>query len=1087
LTASIVGKIPHAYSPSALEKEILRWWNKNRIYEKVKQRLQGRNKFYFLDGPPYVTNPPHVGTAWNKILKDIVIRHQRMMGRDVRDQPGYDCHGLPIEVKVEEDLKIKSKREIEESITIKRFIEFCKCYAQENAKIQTRIFKDLGVWMDWDRPYLTYKNEYIESVWWIIQRAESKGLLQKGLKVVHWCPRCETALAGYEVTDEYRTVKDQSIYVKFPVEGEEKEYILIWTTTPWTLPANLAVMVNPDTDYSRVRVGDEVYILAEARRHTVFEGQPEEVLEIFKGNKLKGLKYRPPLRNEVTIQAKQREDNIHTIVLSKEYVSMEEGTGCVHCAPGHGEEDFEVGQANHLPVMSPVDQTGRFTQEAGKYSGKYVFDANPEIVEDLKAKSLLLKTSVIEHPYPHCWRCKTPLILRATEQWFIKITDSKQRLFEENEKISWTPDWAGTRRFKDWLLGARDWVISRQRYWGSPMPIWICQNCGRRTVIGSERELRQRASNLQGPIELHRQDVDPIKFDCECGGSMSRVPDIVDVWMDSGVASWASLQYPRIEMDFKKWWPADLIIEAHDQTRGWFYSQLGAGVVAFDSSPYKAVLMHGHTFNTEGQKMSKSQGNFISPNDIVQKYGRDALRLYELQRTVWEDFNFSTTTVEDTMKDLKVVWNIYAFASIYMNLDQFEPEEWPVWEGNLRPEDKWLVSKTESLKLLVQKELESLNIHKAARVLSQFAVEDLSRWYIKLVRRRFWQEKESPDKLASYSTLYHALKTWLLLSAPFTPFITEKIYQEMIKPAEVSPLESIHMCRYPEPKINWIEPSLEEHMELTKELISAALSARQTARIKLRQPISRIMIVTEEPTVQRAAEEFEQVIYSQANTRKIEFVAVEEEEKLKTLKVSPNYKALGPTFKGETNLIAEVIKKLDGREIFEELKEKGTYDLKVEERTVTLEAEMVTFREEMAENFVPGSFSKGRVYVDTTMPKRLLAEGLVRDIVRRMQEMRRQMSLPVDAYVSAYIVPPRKVELESLKKEGDYICEEVRAKNLNFLGKGQKRPKVELSREWLIDGRDYFIGMHRIEKRTIKKKRAQSRIVRKHSGQRSIK
>jgi len=1071
-----VGKIPHTYSPERLEKEIIDWWSKNQIYEKVKQKLQGNTQFYFLDGPPYVTNPPHVGTAWNKILKDTVIRHRRMVGYDVRDQPGYDCHGLPIEVKVEEDLKIKSKREIEDRITIERFIEFCKRYAEENAKAQTRIFKDLGIWMDWDKPYLTYDDEYIESVWWVIKRAEEKRLLNKGLKVVHWCPRCETALAGYEVTDEYRTVRDQSIYVKFPIEGRDNEYILIWTTTPWTLPANLAIMVNPDADYSRVRVGDEVYILAEARRSAVLTEVPsQEVIEVFKGERLRGLKYRPPLLEEVTVQSQPDLKDAHMVVLSREYVSMEEGTGCVHCAPGHGEEDFEVSQENRLPVVSPVDQTGRLTEEAGKYAGKYVFDANSEIVEDLKKKSLLFRASYVQHPYPHCWRCKTPLILRATEQWFIKITESKKRLFEENEKIKWTPEWAGSKRFRDWLLGVRDWVISRQRYWGTPLPIWICRSCGRRTVVGSEKELRERAVNLEGEIELHRQDVDPIKLECECGGLMDRIPDIVDVWMDSGVASWASLQYPSVETEFKRWWPADLIIEAHDQTRGWFYSQLGAGVIAFDRVPYKAVLMHSHTLDAEGQKMSKSQGNFISPQDIAEKYGRDVLRFYELQRTVWEDFRFSTVTVGETLRDIKVIWNVYAFASIYMNLDRFKPEEWPVGTGSLRPEDRWLISKTESLKLLVQKEMESLNIHRAARVLSQYAVEDLSRWYIKLARRRFWQEKESPDKLASYSTLYYALKTWLLLSAPFIPFLTERLYQTMIRPAEAASPESIHMCRYPEPRIGWIEPSLEEKMELTKEVVSAALSARQVAKIKLRQPVSRIIIVTEEPIVQRSVHEFEQVICSQANTGKIEFVNVEEEEKLRRLRAAPNYKALGPAFREDANLVAEAIKKLDGRMLFEELRERGSCNLEVEGKTVTLNVEMVNFSEEMAEDFIPGVFSKGRVYVDITMPKKLLAEGLVRDVVRRIQEMRRQLDLPVDAYISVYVAPPEKAALESLRDKREYICEEVRARKLTFLSRRRTKPSVELLKEWLVDGRSYFIGLQRVEKKTPSKKRSPRR------------
>lgn len=1074
-----IGKIPQNYSFSKIEKRILGAWNKNRIYQKVKQQLKDQKKFYFLDGPPYVTNPPHVGTAWNKILKDSLIRHRRMLGYNVRDQPGYDCHGLPIEVKVEEDLNIKNKREIEESITISKFIEHCKRYAQQNMNIQTKIFKELGVWMDWDNPYLTFKNEYIESVWWVIKRADEKKLLQKGMKVVHWCPRCETALSGYEVTDEYRTIKDQSIYVKFPVEGKDNEFILIWTTTPWTLPANLAIMVNPELDYTKVKVGNETYILAESRRNTILEGHPQEVIDTFKGKKLEGLKYKPPLLEEVIIQSQPELRDTHLIILSKDHVSAEEGTGCVHCAPGHGEEDFDVGQKNRLPVISPVNQAGRFTQEAGKYSGSYVFNANSVIVEDLKFKSLLFKTSTIEHSYPHCWRCKTPLILRATEQWFIKITDLKQRLYEENEKVKWNPEWAGSKRFRDWLLGARDWVISRQRYWGTPMPIWICCECDRRTVIGSEKELRSRARKIGSKIELHRQDVDPIKLSCECGGTMSRIPDIVDVWMDSGASSWACLHYPRDEMEFKKWWPADLIVEAHDQTRGWFYSLLGAGVIAFDETPYKAVLMHGHTFNAKGDKMSKSAGDFISPQEIVKKYGRDSLRFYELQRTIWEDFNFSISTIEETFRDLKVIWNIYAFASIYMNLDSFQPEKYAIEKKTFRQEDIWLLSRTESLKLLVNKEMENLNVHKAARILNKFAVEDLSRWYIKLVRRRFWQEKESLDKLASYSSLYNALKTWLLLSAPFIPFFTEELYQKMIKPSESKPYESIHMSPYPKPNADWIESSLEENMELAKELVGAALSARQTAKIKLRQPISRIIIVTDDPSVKRAVEKLEQIIFSQVNTRKIEFMNIDEGEKFKELKAIPNYKTLGPTFKKEANLVAELIKKLDGRKVFVEIKDRGSYDVEFEGKHYALNSEMIILREEMAENFVPGVFSRGRVYVDVTMPKNLITEGLARDVVRRMQEMRRQMNLPVDAYVNAYLISPREME-KSLIKRKTYIAEEVRIKKLNFIKKRSKKTHVDLWREWLIDGSSYFMGLQRIvKKKSNRSKRSNQRTKRR--------
>ncbi|MEM2473809.1 MAG: class I tRNA ligase family protein, partial [Candidatus Bathyarchaeia archaeon] len=458
MSKQIVGKISKSFFPKEYEEEILEWWKKEKIYDRIKRLNKGGKKFYFLDGPPYVTNPPHVGTAWNKILKDVVIRFKRMRGFKVRDQPGYDCHGLPIEVKVEEELGIKTKKEIEEKISVQTFIKRCKEYAEENAKIQTEVFKNLGVWMNWNNPYLTLKNDYIESVWWTIKKAYEKNLLKKDLKVVHWCPRCETALSGYEVTDEYRYVKDYSVYVKFPLENEVNKFILIWTTTPWTLPANVAVMIHPEEYYVEAKSGDETYILAENRCEPVFNevGKQFEIIKRVKGKELLGLKYKPPLLEETPLQAQIK--NAHIVITSEKYVSMNEGTGCVHCAPGHGEEDFEVGLEYSLPVVSPVDASGKFTQDAGKYAGKYIKEADQLIINDLKNKKLLFHVTTIEHAYPHCWRCKTPLILRATEQWFIKVSEYKNKLIEENENVTWIPEWAGKRRFKDWLLGARDWV-----------------------------------------------------------------------------------------------------------------------------------------------------------------------------------------------------------------------------------------------------------------------------------------------------------------------------------------------------------------------------------------------------------------------------------------------------------------------------------------------------------------------------------------------------------------------------------------------------------------------------------------------------
>src|SRR5437879_5252114 len=565
LVTKAVGKLGRDYNPQDADKRRLEHWKKTRADQKTKRKLLNRPKFYFLDGPPYVNAAPHVGTAMNKKLKDTIIRYWRMKGYNVRDQPGYDCHGLPVEVMVEKLLKLTNKKEIEEVVGIGNFIEKCKEYAAENVEIQTRVFKDIGVWMDWDDPYLTYNDPYIESVWWTIKRAEEKKLLFKGLRVVHWCPRCETALAGYEVTDEYRTVQDFSIFVKLPLVEKPGEFILIWTTTPWTLPANLGVMVHPDKPYVLVEVDGDKLILAKERLEQVLGGRSYKILEEHQGRELEGTQYLPPLQEETHAQTGA---DRHRVLLSAEHVSMSEGTGAVHTAPGHGEEDFEVGAKYGLPAFSPVDPSGRFTEEAGKYAGLSVRDANRVIIEDLRAKNLLWKEETIEHSYPHCWRCKTALILRATDQWFVKVTAIKEKMLSENEKVRWVPEWAGSKRFHDWLEGARDWVISRQRYWGVPLPVWTCEKCGEHTVIGSKAELVKLAIHPPKDFELHRNGVDKIEVECKCGGNARRESDILDVWMDSGTASWASLDYPKNPVELKRLWPADVILEAHEHTRG---------------------------------------------------------------------------------------------------------------------------------------------------------------------------------------------------------------------------------------------------------------------------------------------------------------------------------------------------------------------------------------------------------------------------------------------------------------------------------------------------------------------------------------
>ncbi len=1053
------------YNPDLKEVKLLTWWSEHNIYQKTIKLRYGDKKFYFLDGPPYVTNPPHVGTAWNKFLKDVIIRYKRMRGFNVRDQPGYDCHGLPIEVKVEENLKIKSKKDIEQTIGVAEFISKCKQYAMENMELQSRIFKDLGVWMDWCNPYLTLHKEYMESVWWTIKKAYEKALLVKGLKVVHWCPRCETALSGYEVTDEYRDVADHSIYVKMPLKSKKGHYIIIWTTTPWTLPANIAVMVHPDQDYVEVEAQGEKYIIAKNRIDSVSEevNIPFTVIRTFAGRELKDLTYSSPLEDNISIQKDLTQ--AYRVVLSEEYVSMNEGTGCVHCAPGHGEEDYEVGLQNQLPLVSPVDEQGRFTVEAGKYKNKYVKEAETEIVHDLTHSGLLLHHSKVVHSYPHCWRCKTPLIMRAADQWFLKVTAFKNKLLKENETVTWIPRWAGTRRFADWLRGARDWVISRQRYWGVPLPIWICKKCNETVVVGSISELLSRALNPPSIVDLHRDCVDSIQIRCKCGASMHRIPDIVDVWMDSGVASWASLHYPINKETWETWWSADVITEAHDQTRGWFYTQLVTSILCFDKAPYKAVIMHGHTLDSKGQKMSKSMGNFIAPQQVASKYGRDALRLYTLQSTIWDDFRFSLDRVADSYRDLQIMWNVISFASLYMNLDGFEPSKWPIHEmlDHLRCEDRWLLSRTEKVKADVTRAMENFEMHEAARLIRNFIVDDISHWYIRLVRRRFWLEKESMDKLGAYSTFFHALYTWIILAAPFIPFFTEIVYQSVILSTLHDSRESVHMLDWPAAHLHWVDDQLEADMEVAQHVVGAAISARQHLNLKLRQPVAELTVLSDDKKIKKALRNVEEIILLSSNARTLKSLNIKDEKRIEKLIALPNFSVIGPLFKEKAQKIADHISSLDGVTVHQKIQKLGFYEVKLDGELYRITSEMIQFKEEMPEGFARGEFDRGRVYVDSRLSEELKHEGLSREIIRRIQEMRRLMDLSVDAFIEVFIVLSKQEYREWFQEYEDYIRDEVRALKLSLITEVPAESKSYFEKTWIIEGEPFHIGIHQLK------------------------
>jgi len=865
-----VAELPKQYDPKLVEANVIGLWGRDHIYELVKRRKARGKKFYFLDGPPFPSSDtPHIGTSWNKIVKDTVIRYKRSRGFNVRDQPGYDCHGLPIELAIEQKFGVHSKREIQ-SFGLERFVSECRAFADTNAAAMTAAFEDLGVWMDWDRPYMTHHDYYIESDWWGLKQAWSKGLLDHGQRVVHWCPRCETVLSDYEVTLAYTSLRDPSIYVKFPLASNPKEHILIWTTTPWTLPSNVAVMVNPNFEYARVSADEEIYILAKERIEPVQAetGQTFRLIEAFPGSKLEGLTYKSPLESLVPAQKNLQE--AHKVVLSTEYVTLTEGTGCVHTAPGHGEEDYEVGERNKLPVLMLVDDQGKFLPEAGKYAGKPIRDTNREILEDLKALGFLLHAGEIEHRSPVCWRCRTPLIIRATKQWLIRIAQMKAKFLSEVDATLWIPEWAGANQFKNWLQGLKDWVISRQRFWGTPLPVWTCTSCGRDRVIGSRKELTEAAVSKVDLPTLHRPWVDAVKLRCECGGEMSRVEDIIDVWFESGGASLASFGYPANAKEARFWWPADFITEGRDQITAWFFGLLRHGIVTMGKCPYKTVLMHGFALDSTGREMHKSLGNFVSAHEVAERFGRDALRYYVLQTTLWEDLQFSWDAVQQYQGDLSTIWNTYVFASTYMSLDKFAPAKVPISRliRSLRAEDRWLLSRTNRLIKEVTRSMDDYKIHEAVRKLKEFLVEDLSHTYVRYIRRRTWTETQSRDKLAAYATLYTALKAALTMFTPIVPFLTESIYQDMIRNAEPNHPETVHLLDWPKYEAKWVSDSLEEEMKAVQGLLSSVAELRMAKGLKQRQPVPQILVSSDSTTVKKALKTYGALLREQGNSRR---------------------------------------------------------------------------------------------------------------------------------------------------------------------------------------------------------------------------
>ena len=824
------------YNPKEVEEKILKFWKSKNIYSKVKKLREKQKPFFFMDGPPYATGSIHMGTAWNKIIKDSYLRFWRMQNLNVWDQPGYDTHGTPIEYQVEKELNFRNKKDIER-YGVDKFIKKCREFATKYIDVMSSQFANLGVWMDWKNPYLTLHNSYIEGSWYTFKQAFSKGFLYKDKYPVHLCPRCETVVSYNEI--EYTKLSDPSVFVKFKIKGTSNDYFLIWTTTPWTLPANTGIMVHPTHEYAFVEVGSERLVIAKELVDKVMvraERSTYKIKQIKKGSDLKGMQYEHPLRD--LVPALQKAENAHRVVTSSRYVTLEEGTGLVHTAPGHGMEDYQVGLKEKLPSISPVALDGTFTEEAGKWIyGKFTKKADSIIINKLAERNALFHRQNVTHDYPICWRCNDPLLQVSIPQWFFKVSQIRGKLLEENSKVNWTPKWAGNR-FKDWLQNLSDWPVSRQRYWGIPLPIWEC-SCGHIEVIGSFEELKAK-SGLTKEIDFHRPIIDGVKIPCpKCTKAIDRVPDVLDVWFDSGVGTWASLNYPRQKQPFQSMWPSEFQTEGPDQFRGWWNSEMITSVLTFNKSPFKSIMLHGFVLDSKGSKMSKSKGNAVLPEDVIEKYGRDIMRFYLLSSTPWDDFYFNWESVKEVNRMFTVFWNIFQFIKTYAydkKLADAVEKNKPI--GTLRIEDSWIISRINNL-IKRESHVKQYRIHVLVQEIMNFILNDFSRWYIKLVRNRVSPWYKGQDKVLAQYTMLYVMNRLVRVMAPVTPFLSDYVYKDLFKGTD-----SVHMTLFPQVDSSQMNEHLEQEMDIAKNIVESMHALRQEKKLKLKWPLSHATVST---------------------------------------------------------------------------------------------------------------------------------------------------------------------------------------------------------------------------------------------------
>ncbi|HHW03210.1 MAG TPA: isoleucine--tRNA ligase [Thermoanaerobacterales bacterium] len=1039
-------KVEPTMNFAPIEEKILDFWKQNDIFKKSIESRKDSPDYVFYEGPPTANGMPHAGHVLTRVVKDLIPRYRTMLGYRVDRKAGWDTHGLPVELEVEKQLGISGKPEIEK-YGVEDFIKKCKAsvftYEQEWRRMTERV----GFWIDMDHPYVTYHNTYIESVWWALKKIWEKGLLYKGHKVVPYCPRCGTSLSSHEVAQGYEEVEDPSVYVKFPVAEEPGTFFLVWTTTPWTLPSNVALAVKDDYTYVKVEHNGEKLILAEGRLQVLDGGY--KVLEKFPGEKLASMKYNPVF----PFFEKEKERAFY--VVTADFVTLEDGSGIVHIAPAFGEDDSRVGQKYGLPVLQPVDAQGKFTGEVTPWAGMFVKDADKGIIKDLKQRNILYKAEKYLHSYPFCWRCDTPLLYYGRSSWFIKTTAIRDRLIEINKKIGWHPEHIRDGRFGNFLENVIDWCLSRERYWGTPLNIWVCKECGHQHAVGSIEELRQMSKNPVGDIELHKPYVDEVVLKCpHCGADMRRVPEVIDCWFDSGSMPFAQHHYPfENEEYFKNHFPADFIAEAIDQTRGWFYSLLVISALLFDESPYKNVLVMGHVLDQFGQKMSKHKGNVLDPWKVLNEQGADAMRWYlYVASPPWSPSRFYQDAVSEAQrKFLGTLWNVYSFFVLYANIDCFNPKDYKLAPEERSEMDRWLLSRINSVNKKVRGKLDELDITGAARTLEDF-VDDLSNWYVRRCRERYWKSEMDNDKIGAYLTLYEVLVDFVKLAAPFVPFITEELYQNLVRVPYPDAPESVHLCDYPVVVENLIDETLEHKMKLARKIVELGRAARNKGKIKNRQPLQKMMVQLRNPEDEVLLSDLSDIIKEELNIKEIEYIHVAEE--YFTYSVKPRFDLLGPKYGKLMSAISKQIAAADAIDLIGKAREQGEVTFEINGEKITITQNELDIRAQDKEGFCAEGEGGYYVVLDTTITHDLMLEGIAREMTSKIQNMRKEAGFEVEDKIHLYFTGDDTID-EVMEKFGESIQKDTLALSAQKIAP----PADSFYQEWNLNDHKVTIGV----------------------------